>query len=112
MTRTHSQSPNDKCNTEPSLKADLADLINIIYPMLKIVYPCVQLRVISFALSKTLRVVGNNSNALVCPALVDYRERFQRQMNSTRVAKSILKILLLAMAQKLAACFSCKDLES
>ena len=87
------------------MKADLADLINIIYPMLKIVYPCVQLRVISFALSKTLRVVGNDSNTLVCPALVDYRESFQGRVNSTTVAKSRLKTPLLAMAQELAAWF-------
>ena len=57
MTKTRNQSSEGEwfaCNIEPSLKADLADLINIIYPMLEIIYPCVQLRVIPFALSKPL----------------------------------------------------------
>ena len=43
--------------------------------MLEIIYPGVLLWVVAFAPSKSLRVVRNNSDALVCPALVDCKER-------------------------------------
>ena len=49
----------------------LADLIDVIDPVIKIVHPYMQLRVFTFASAMSLCVMCNHSHALSCPRLVD-----------------------------------------
>ena len=55
----------------PAYRACLAYLVNVVNPMLEVIYPGMRHGVVTLAPSESLRVVRNNNDALIRPTPVN-----------------------------------------